>query len=147
MPGAAAGDVESPKEQVRTAEVITSLCLATDLGMGFPFEHGLAATLTTMRLCDAMGVDTETAGVTYYVSLLMYSGCTVDAEERAGVFGGSLTEQHTHRQHGSRLESLVGIARALPSPEASCRVAPTRWPSGCRGRVRSRFGTSAPSAR
>jgi HD-GYP domain-containing protein (c-di-GMP phosphodiesterase class II) len=119
MPGAAAGDVESPKEQVRTAEVITPLCLATDLGMGFPFEHGLAATLTTMRLCDAMGVDTETARVTYYVSLLMYSGCTVDGEERAGVFGGSLTRKHTHRQHGSQLESLVGIARALPNPEAS----------------------------
>jgi HD-GYP domain-containing protein (c-di-GMP phosphodiesterase class II) len=119
MSGAAAGDVESPKERVRTAEVITSLCLATDLGMGFPFEHGLAATLTTMRLCDAMGVDTATAKVTYYASLLMYSGCTVDAEERGGVFGGSLTLQHTHRQHGSQLESLVGIARALPSPEAS----------------------------
>jgi HD-GYP domain-containing protein (c-di-GMP phosphodiesterase class II) len=119
MPRADAGDVESPKELVRTAEVITSLCLATDLGMGFPFEHGLAATLTTMRLCDAMGVDAETARVTYYASLLMYSGCTVDAEERAGIFGGSLTRQHTHRQHGSQLESLVGIARALPSPEAS----------------------------
>jgi HD-GYP domain-containing protein (c-di-GMP phosphodiesterase class II) len=119
MPGAAAGDVASPKELVRTAEVIASLCLATDLGMGFPFEHGLAATLTTMRLCDAMGVDDETAKVTYYVSLLMYSGCTVDAEERAGIFGGSLTHQHTHRQHGSQVESLVGIARALPSPAAS----------------------------
>jgi hypothetical protein len=61
MPGVAAGDMESPKERVRTAEVIASLCLATDLGMGFPFEHGLSATLTTMRLCDVMGVDTETA--------------------------------------------------------------------------------------
>jgi hypothetical protein len=108
-----------PAELVRAAEVITLLCLATDLGTGFPFEHGLAATLTTMRLCDAVGVDTETARVTYYVSLLMYSGCTVDAEERSGVFGGSLTRQHTHRQHGSQLDSLVGIARALPSPEAS----------------------------
>ena len=28
-------------EQVRAAEVIGALCLATDLGMGFPFEHGL----------------------------------------------------------------------------------------------------------
>ncbi|WP_052665573.1 HD domain-containing phosphohydrolase [Nitriliruptor alkaliphilus] len=119
MPGAAAGDATSPEDLVRTAEVIASLCLATDLGMGFPFEHGLAATLTTMRLCDALGVDAETAKVTYYVSLLMYSGCTVDGQERAGIFGGSLTQQHTHRQHGSQLESLVGIARALPSPEAS----------------------------
>jgi HD-GYP domain-containing protein (c-di-GMP phosphodiesterase class II) len=119
MREAAAGDVAPANEQVRTADVIASLCLATDLGMGFPFEHGLSATLTTMRLCDAMGVDTETARMTYYVSLLMYSGCTVDGEERAGIFGDSLTQHHTHRQHGSRLEGLVGIAGALPSPEAS----------------------------
>jgi len=31
-------------EQVRAAEVIAACCLATDLGMGFPFEHGLHAT-------------------------------------------------------------------------------------------------------
>src|SRR5680860_321932 len=36
-------------DEVRAAEVIASMCLATDLGMGFPFEHGLHATLTTMR--------------------------------------------------------------------------------------------------
>jgi len=116
---ASAGAAGSPKEQVRTADVIASLCLATDLGMGFPFEHGLSATLTTMRLCDVLGVDAETARVTYYLSLLMYAGCTVDAEERSTIFGGSLTQHHTHRQHGSQLESLVGIAGALPKPEAS----------------------------
>jgi hypothetical protein len=43
--------------EVRAAEVIASMCLATDLGMGFPFEHGLHATLTTMRLCEILGVD------------------------------------------------------------------------------------------
>lgn len=118
MREASAGDAVAPQEQVRTAEVVASLCLATDLGMGFPFEHGLSATLTTMRLCDVMGVDADTAQVTYYVSLLMYSGCTVDAEERASLFGGSLTQHHTHRQHGSQLDSLVGIASALPDPEA-----------------------------
>lgn len=119
MLDAAAGDGGTPTHRVRTADVIASLCLATDLGMGFPFEHGLSATLTTMRLCDAMGVDIETAKVTYYVSLLMYSGCTVDAEEHATIFGDSLTQHHTHRQHGSRWEGLAGIAGALPSPGAS----------------------------
>jgi len=37
---------EAPRdERVRAAEVIGALCLATDLGMGFPFEHGLHSTL------------------------------------------------------------------------------------------------------
>lgn len=32
-------------ERVRAAEVIGALCLATDLKMGFPFEHELQSTL------------------------------------------------------------------------------------------------------
>jgi hypothetical protein len=32
-------------ERVRAAEMVGALCLATDLGMGFPFEHGLQGTL------------------------------------------------------------------------------------------------------
>lgn len=95
------------------------MCLATDLGMGFPFEHGLHATLTTLRLCDALGVDEETKSRTYYASLLMYAGCTVDGDRQAQLFKGNLSEHLTHRQFGSRLESLAGVVRALPSPEDS----------------------------
>ena len=94
------------------------MCLATDLGMGFPFEHGLHATLTTMRLCEALDVDAETLSRTYYACLLMYVGCTVDEIDRTAIFGGSMTEHHTHRQFGSRGESLAGIMGALPSPDA-----------------------------
>lgn len=110
---------KAPNEQVRTAEIVASLCLATDLGMGFPFEHGLQATLTTIRLCDALGVDAETASHTYYACLLMYSGCTVDAEEKSTVFGGNLTEHNQHRQHGSQWENVGGVIRALPTPGVS----------------------------
>ncbi|HSM45319.1 MAG TPA: HD domain-containing phosphohydrolase [Acidimicrobiia bacterium] len=106
-------------EQVRAAEIIASMSLATDLGMGFPFEHGLHATQTTMRLCELLDVDDDTVSRTYYGCLLVYAGCTVDGVERSQIFGGSMTEHHTHRQFGSSLESLKGVARALPSPEAS----------------------------
>ena len=71
VPGASA-DVE----RVRTAELIGALCLATDLGMGFPFEHGLQETLIAMRLAERLGVDRETASPTYYTSLLSHAGCT-----------------------------------------------------------------------
>jgi HD-GYP domain-containing protein (c-di-GMP phosphodiesterase class II) len=106
-------------EQVRAAEVVASMCLTTDLGMGFPFEHGLHATLATMRLCEALGVDKDTLSDTYYACLLMYAGCTVDEEERSAIFAGSMTEHHTHRQFGSRVESLSGVVRALPSPDTN----------------------------
>lgn len=56
MPG---GGSPAP-DRVRAAEVVGTLCLATDLGMGFPFEHGLQATLIASRLARRMGVDRET---------------------------------------------------------------------------------------
>jgi HD-GYP domain-containing protein (c-di-GMP phosphodiesterase class II) len=115
----ASGDVASPQGEARAADVIASLCLATDLGMSFPFGHGLEATLTTMRLCDVLGVDTETAQVTYYVSLLMYSGCAVDADQRGALFGDDFTKHHTHRQFGSPWQNVVGIAGALPDAGSS----------------------------
>jgi HD-GYP domain-containing protein (c-di-GMP phosphodiesterase class II) len=110
---------EPAAEQVRGAEVIAALCLATDLGMGFPFEHGLQATLTTMRLCEALDVDSDTQAKTYYACLLMYAGCTVDGAERSHLFASSLTKHHSHRQFGSRAEGLAGIAGALASEDAS----------------------------
>ena len=67
------------------------MCLATDLGMGFPFEHGLHSTLVAMRLADRLGVDRATGSQTYYACLLSHSGCTTDAHVTAEVFGDSLT--------------------------------------------------------
>ena len=49
-------------DEVRTAEVIGALCLATDLGIGLPFEHGLQSTIIAMRLADSLGVDAEITG-------------------------------------------------------------------------------------
>lgn len=47
--------------RVRTAEVIASLSLATDLGTRAPLQQGLQSTLFAMRLADRLGVDKETA--------------------------------------------------------------------------------------
>lgn len=108
----------SDTERVRTAEVIAAACLATDLGMGFPFEHGLQATLVTCRLAERLAVGPETTAEAFYVSLLMYSGCTTDSDIAAGIFGGSLTRSMTARQFGSTFESLGGVISALPDPDS-----------------------------
>jgi HD-GYP domain-containing protein (c-di-GMP phosphodiesterase class II) len=103
-------------EKVRAAELAAALSLATDLGMGFPFEHGLHATLMTMRLAELLQVDRDTAWETFYASLLMYAGCTTDAEVASGIFGSDRTEYMTPWQFGSSSESLAGVIRALPPP-------------------------------
>lgn len=117
-------------EQIRAAEVIAALCLATDLGMGFPFEHGLYTTLIASRLAESLGVDSATASQTYYACLLFHSGCTADAHVGAEIFGGSLTTHLNPVIFGSRREVLTGIIRALPQPE---RAAPVRVIQSARG--------------
>jgi HD-GYP domain-containing protein (c-di-GMP phosphodiesterase class II) len=104
-------------ECVRTAELIAALCLGTDLGMGFPFEHGLHTTLIAMRLADRLGVDQECARQTYYACLLSHAGCTTQAHVAAEVFGGSLTVSFNPVMYGSAREVLGGLLRTLPDPE------------------------------
>ena len=60
---------ESSATELRAAEAIGTLCLATDLGMGFPLEHGLQTTLVAIRLADILAVDRTTAAQAYYASL------------------------------------------------------------------------------
>jgi hypothetical protein len=109
-------------EQVRAAEVIGALCLATDLGMGFPFEHGLHTTLVASRLADRLGVDPATASQAYYACLLSHAGCTTDAHVTAELFGASLTTHLNPVLYGSQREVLTGLIRALPEPESPAPV-------------------------
>jgi hypothetical protein len=105
-------------EEARAAEVVAALSLATDLGIGVPLEHGLHSTLFAMRLCDRLGIDSETASQTYYLCLLFYVGCTAGAETADELFGGgdALTRHASPTRFGSRAESMVGIMRALAPP-------------------------------
>jgi HD-GYP domain-containing protein (c-di-GMP phosphodiesterase class II) len=111
---------DSPDEtRLRTAELIGALCLATDLGMGFPFEHGLHETLIAMRLAERLGVDRETASQAYYASLISHAGCTAEAHVAAEVFGGSMTENFNPLMYGSMREVIIGLLRSLPDEDVS----------------------------
>jgi HD-GYP domain-containing protein (c-di-GMP phosphodiesterase class II) len=123
-------------EQVRSAELVGALCLATDLGMGFPFEHGLHTTLIAMRLAERIGVDRSTASQTYYAALLSHAGCTADAHVMAKVFGGSLLTHFNPVMYGTGREVVTGLVRALPpadsGPMRAVEVA-RRFPGMARG--------------
>jgi HD-GYP domain-containing protein (c-di-GMP phosphodiesterase class II) len=123
-------DASQPADSVRAAEVIAALCLATDLALGLPFEHGLHSTLFAMRLGERLGVDAETASRTYYACLLFYSGCTADAETAAELFPDetALLTHFTPVMFGSRPEVMAGVMRALavpgsPGPARAVQVA------------------------
>jgi HD-GYP domain-containing protein (c-di-GMP phosphodiesterase class II) len=109
----------SGHEKIRAAEVMAALSLATDLGIGASLEHGLQSTLVAMRLGERLGVDAETASQTYYSCLLLYVGCTADAEVAADVFGDDVAATHLIPAiFGSRVEMMAAVVRALPSPGA-----------------------------
>ena len=113
-----APDTPNPGEQIRAAEVIAALSLATDLGIGVPLEHGLQSTLIAMRLGEELGVDAHTASQTYYTCLLFYVGCTANADVAAEIFGhhNSLTTYGAPVRFGAPAERVAGLMRAVAPP-------------------------------
>src|SRR6186713_2007739 len=97
--------------RVRLAELVAMISLGTDLGMGQPMEHVLRQSLIALRLAERLGLDEETRGVVYYVSLLSWVGCHVDAYEQAKWFGDDLALKADTRQVD--LSSLSGKALVL----------------------------------
>ena len=117
---------------------MATLCLATDLGMGFPVEHGLHATVVAARLAQRLGVDPETARDAYYGSMLFYLGCTADAEVAAELFDeGMLLTHFVPVIFGRPQETVRGIVRGLGDPAATPLVRAaqgvSRLPGAARG--------------
>jgi HD-GYP domain-containing protein (c-di-GMP phosphodiesterase class II) len=73
--------------EVRLAELVASLSLATDLGLGLPQEHVLRQTVIARRLAQFAGLDEAAQSDTFYVSLLAWVGCIADSHELSHWFG------------------------------------------------------------
>ncbi|MEU4646785.1 HD domain-containing phosphohydrolase [Nocardia fluminea] len=79
-----------PPRHLRLAELVASLSLATDLGLGQPQEHVLRQTVLAVRLAEAAGLPEADRAAAYYVSLLAWVGCVADSPEMARWFGDDL---------------------------------------------------------
>jgi HD-GYP domain-containing protein (c-di-GMP phosphodiesterase class II) len=82
----------------RLAELLAALSLGTDLGMGQPMEHVLRQCLIALRLAERIGLSESERGVVYYVSLVAWVGCHIDAYEQAKWFGDDLVLKHDFRR-------------------------------------------------
>ncbi len=104
--------------EVRTAEIIAAISMATDLAMGFPLEQGLRSCVIAARLCDRLAVDRDTASQAYFLSLLFYVGCNAPAEVGWDVFGDddALRTYATPFRFGTRSEMARGMMRAVAPP-------------------------------
>ena len=72
---------------VRLSELIASLSLAIDLGLGQPEEHVLRQTVIATRLAAAAGLEDDEICAAFYVSLLAWVGCVADSHEMSRWFG------------------------------------------------------------
>jgi HD-GYP domain-containing protein (c-di-GMP phosphodiesterase class II) len=79
--------------------------------MGQPMEHVLRQSLIALRLAERLGLDETTRAVVYYVSLLSWVGCHVDAYEQAKWFGDDLALKAD--AHYVDLTSLPGKVRVM----------------------------------
>ena len=107
----------SARTDVRLAELLAVLSLATDLGMGQPMEHVLRQCLISMRLAELMGLGHADREVVYYTALISWVGCHVDAYEQAKWFGDDTALKADFRlvDFGSPLARPLFMLRHLGS--------------------------------
>lgn len=77
-------------DEIRLAELLASLSLAIDLGLGMPSEWMMRSALVSARLAKAAGLDTETQAAAYYLALVAFVGCTSTSVADAALFGDEL---------------------------------------------------------
>ena len=119
--------------EVRVAELLTALSLATDLGQGQPMDWELRSCLLAMSLADRAGVDEGTRRDVYDLALLRYIGCTSHAHEVAQTFGDEIAARD--RFLAADLTDKRSVGRSIVQLAGSNRA----WP----GRVRTIVGTMA----
>jgi HD-GYP domain-containing protein (c-di-GMP phosphodiesterase class II) len=75
---------------LRLAELIGSLSLAVDLGLGQPTEHVLRSSLIGLRLAERLGMSEDERAAVYYAALIAWVGCHADSHEQARWFGDDI---------------------------------------------------------
>lgn len=95
---------------VRLAELIASMSLATDLGLGQPMEHVLRSCVLGLRIAEDIDLPESERAVVYYVALLAWLGCHADAHEQSAWFGDDIelrADSHTADLVGPAMASFM----------------------------------------
>jgi putative nucleotidyltransferase with HDIG domain len=96
---------QHPTPVLRLAELVAMLSLGADLGMGQPMEHAMRQCVIALRLGARLGLDEQDRTSLYYVSLIAWVGCHIDAYEQAKWFGDDLA-----LKRDSRSRDMTGLA-------------------------------------
>ena len=77
-------------QRIRLAEVLTSLALAIDLGLGLPMQTVLRTALIAVRLARAGGLSETDVAAAYYLAILRFVGCSTTSHETSFFVGDEL---------------------------------------------------------
>jgi HD-GYP domain-containing protein (c-di-GMP phosphodiesterase class II) len=114
--------------RLRRPELLASLSLAIDLGLGQPMEHMLRSCLIAGRMAQAVGLNESQRSVVYYGDLVAWIGCTADSEQLARVFGDDIAFRADmyylldRTDPGWRRELLAHVGRGLSVAERGRRI-------------------------
>lgn len=75
-------------DQLRLAELLGALSLATDLANDVPPEHSLRNTLLAVSLGRQLGLEGQELSDAYYAAMLRFISCTASAHEEAAFNAG-----------------------------------------------------------
>ena len=112
---------------VRLAELMASLSIATDLGMGQPLETALTSCVVAIRLGEALNLDGDTMRDIYYQALLRYIGCNAETFALAALVGDELVMRRDFAAvDPGELPEVVGVVlhylRKANASEAPSRM-------------------------
>lgn len=74
--------------RIRLSELIGSLSLATDIGMGQPMDHALRTCWIALGVAREMALSNQDCRDVYLLSLLRFVGCNSHADHDAAMSGG-----------------------------------------------------------
>lgn len=77
-------------EGVRIAEILATLAVATDAGMGQPDDRALRTALAAVALAEVMGLGGDELREVFDVALLRFIGCTTERHEASAVMGDEI---------------------------------------------------------
>jgi hypothetical protein len=118
---------------VRLAELVATISLGTDLGLGQSMEHILRQTLVSLRMAELLAFDEAEREVAYFSGLLAWVGCHTDAYEQTKWFGDdiALKRDGYHYDMGRPVDLLAfawhTVGRGRPPLEDSRRGWSSRW--------------------
>jgi hypothetical protein len=114
-------------QQIRLAELLAAISLATDLGRGFPPEKALRTCLVAHRIGEELGLGDRALSNTFYAALIHPVGCTAFTFEGARLLG-------TNELKGIPASARVDTAR-LSEGCVRCarRSGGSPWDGACGG--------------